>query len=213
MGLLEQLTGGGEQQSSFQGFVDRYHQGSPADGISDQEAGERYSQVAGEIDPDTYQQSAHDALAKMSPDERAAYAQQLGVAADEQGVSHGWDGQSTDPAALAQMTSNVHQQSPGLLGSLLGGSGGSGGGGGGGLGGLLGGSGGGGLGGLMGGSGGGGLGGLLGGGGGLGGMLGGSGGGGGNPIMRSVLGGIAAMAAGKMMGGGRSSGGGLGSLL
>lgn len=207
MGLLDQLTGGGEQQSSYQDFVDRYHQGSPADGISDQEAGERYTQVAGEIDPDTYQQSAHEALAKMSPDERAAYAQQLGVAADEQGVSHGWDGNSTDPAALAQMTSNVHQQSPGLLGGLLGG-----GGGGGGLGGMLGGSGGGGLGGLLGG-GGGGLGGMLGGsgGGGLGGMLGG-GAGGGNPIMRSVLGGIAAMAAGKMMGG-RSSGGGLGNLL
>ena len=85
---------------------------------------------------------------------------------------------------LADMTTRVHQQSPGLLGGLIGG-----GGAGGGLGGLIGGGGaGGGLGGLLGGGGaGGGLGGLLG------------GGGGGNPLMKAAMAGITAFAAKQMM--------------
>lgn len=192
MSLLDELMGGGQQQQQFQDFADRYSQGEPHDGIGDEETAQRYGQIAGEVDPDTYQQSARDALGNMSPDQRAQYAQQLGSAADQQGLNHGWDGASTDPDTLAQLTSNVHQQSPGLLGSLLGAAGSAGGAGGGGLGGLLGG-----------GAGGGGLGGLLGG---------GAGGGtaaGGNPVMRAALGGIASMAARRMMGGG----GGLGALL
>jgi hypothetical protein len=200
MGLLDELMGGGEQQQSFREFADRYSQGAPYDGISDDEAVSRYGQVAGEVDPATYRDSARDALANMAPDEREQYAQQLGAAADQQGIGHGWDGRSTDPDSLAAMTSTVHQQNPDLLSSLLGGTGG-----GAGLGSLLG--------------GGGGIGGLLGGGagsgGGLGGVLGGgqgAGQGGGNPVMKAALAGIAAMAARRMMGGG-SGAGGLGGLL
>jgi hypothetical protein len=210
MGLLDELMGGGGRQQEYGDFVQRYQQGAPYEGISDQEAGQRYSEVAGEVDPQTYQDSARDAFGNMAPDERAQYAGQLHEYAQGQGVNTGWDGQSTDPDSLAAMTTNVHQQNPDLLGSLLGG--GAGGGGGGGLGGLLGGGGGGGgLGGLLGGGGGGGgLGGMLGGGGGggLGGMLGGGGGGGGNPVMKAALAGITAMAARRMMGG--QGGGGFG---
>jgi len=200
MGLLDELTGSGEQQQSFREFADSYSQGAPYDGISDDEAVSRYGQVAGEVDPATYRDSARDALANMAPDEREQYAQQLGGAADQQGIGHGWDGRSTDPDSLAAMTSTVHQQNPDLLSSLLGGTGG-----GAGLGSLLGG--GGGLGGLLGGRGGSG--------GGLGGVLGGgqgAGQGGGNPVMKAALAGIAAMAARRMMGGG-SGAGGLGGLL
>jgi hypothetical protein len=205
MGLLDDLMGGGERQQDFRDFMDRYDQGAPYEGISEDEAVNRYGQVAGEVDPDTYRESARDAFANMAPEEREQYAQQLGSVADQQGVGHGWDGRSTDPDTLAAVTSNVHQQSPDLLASLLGG-------GGGGLGGLLGGAGGGsgGLGGLLGGAGGAG--------GALGGMLGGGQGagpsGGGNPVMKAALAGIAAMAARRMMGGGGSpGGGGLGGLL
>jgi hypothetical protein len=133
----------------------------------------------------------------MAPDEREQYAQQLGTAADQQGIGHGWDGRSTDPDSLAAMTSTVHQQNPDLLSSLLGGTGGAG------LGSLLGG-GGGGLGGLLGG-------GAAGAGSGLGALLGGgqvAGQGGGNPVMKAALAGIAAMAARRMMGGGSGAGGG-----
>jgi hypothetical protein len=187
--------------------MDRYDQGAPYEGISDDEAVNRYGQVAGEVDPDTYRESARDAFANMAPEEREQYAQQLSSVADQQGIGHGWDGRATDPDTLAAVTSNVHQQSPDLLTSLLAG-------GGGGLGGLLGGAGG--------GPGGGGLGGLLAGAGGAGGALGGLLGGGqgagptagGNPVMKAALAGIAAMAARRMMGGGISGGGGgLGGLL
>ena len=199
MGLLDELmSGGGDQHQSFRDFVGRYEQGAPHEGISDDEAASRYGQVAGEVDPGTYQDSARDALANMIPQDRGQYAQQVGAAADQQGIDHGWDGQANDPNSLAAMTSNVHQQNPNLLSGLLGG-------GGAGLGGLLGGTG------AGAGSGGGGLGGLLGG---------GQGGGqaGGNPVMRAALAGIAAMAARRMMGGGSGGpagpgGGGLGGLL
>lgn len=203
MGLLDDLLGGGGRKQEYGDFVDRYKQGAPYDGISDDEAGQRYSEVAGEVDPDTYQASARDAFGNMAPHERDQFAGQLHEVAQNQGVNTGWDGRSTDPDSLAAMTSNVHQQDPGLLGSLLGG-----GGGGAGLGGLLGGAG---------GAGGGGLGGLLGGagrdGGGLGALLGGGGGGagaGGNPVMKAALGGIAAMAAQRMMGGGQGGRSGFG---
>ena len=204
MGLLDELMSGGERQQSFSDFADRYEQGAPYEGISDDEAVNHYGQVAAEVDPGTYRDSARDALANMAPQEREQYAQQLGDAADQQGIGHGWDGRSTDPESLATLTSNVHQQSPDLLGSLLGG----GQGGGAGLGSLLGGGGAGGLGGMLGGTG-------AGSGGGLGGLLGGVQGGGqagGNPVMKAALSGIAAMAARRMMGGG-SGGGGLGGLL
>lgn len=189
MGLLDELMGGGERQDSFRDFVGRYEQGAPYEGISDGEAVDRYGQVAGEVDPGTYRDSARDAFANMEPHEREQYAQQVGAAADQQGISHGWDGQATDPDSLAAMTSNVHQQSPNLLSSLLGG----------GMGGGAG------LGGLLGGGGAGGLGGLLGGG------LGAGQTGGGNPVMKAALSGITAMAARRMMG--TSGGGGLGGLL
>jgi hypothetical protein len=147
------------------------------------------------VDPQTYQDSARDALTNLGPDERNAYASQLHEYAQGQGVDTGWDGQSTDPDSLAAMTANVHQQNPDLLASLLGGGAGAGG-----LGGMLGGGGGGLGGGMLGGEGGG-LGGMLGGSAqpGLGGLLGGAGGG--NPVMKAVIGGIAAMAAKRMMGG------------
>ena len=192
MGLLDELMGGGDRQQEYGDFVQRYQQGPPHEGFSDEEAGQRYSEVAGEVDPQTYQDSAREALSNLGPDERNAFASQLHEYAQGQGVDTGWDGQATDPDSLAAITSNVHQQNPDLLGGLLGGA--AGGGLGGGLGSVLGG-------------GGGGLDGLLGGGGqpGLGGLLGGAGGG--NPVMKAVLGGIAAMAAKRMMGG---QGGGFG---
>ena len=182
MGLLDELLGGGQRQQEYGDFIDRYQQGAPYDGISDQEAGQRYSEVAGEVDPQTYQNSARDAFGNMAPDERSQFAGQLHEYAQGQGVDTGWDGRSTDPDTVAAMTAKVHQQNPGLLGSLLGGGSGAGGGAGG-LAGVLG-----------------------GGGGGLGGMR----GGGGNPVMKAALAGIPAMAAKRMMGGGQAAPGGFG---
>jgi hypothetical protein len=64
----------------------RYDQGPPYAGISDDEAIGRYQQVAPELSPDLYQQSAQDALGRMAPEERAQFGQLLQQRAQQQGV-------------------------------------------------------------------------------------------------------------------------------
>jgi hypothetical protein len=113
----------------------------------------------------------------MDPDQRRQFGQLLHEHAHGSGHDSGYDGSSDDAQGLAEMTTRVHQQNPGLPGQLLGAAGGAGG-----------------LGGLVGGGGGGGLGGLLGGGHGP-----GERGGGGNPVARAALAGIAAYAAKNLM--------------
>jgi len=139
MGLFESLMGGGQrgvgarppeqmqQQQDFQDFISRYEQGPPSEGYSDQEVMSRYQQVAPHISPEVYQQSAQEAFARMSPQERAQFGQYLQQQARTQNVNFpdlnrdGVDDRLQDPAYLAQVTSRMHQQQPGLLGQLLGG--------------------------------------------------------------------------------------------
>jgi hypothetical protein len=112
MDLLQNLLGGGQQRQQFQDFVNRYDQGAPYDGISDQEA---------------IQQSAQDAFAQMSPQERLQFGQHLRQRSQQQGYNipdlngDGIDDRMQDPAYLAQVTSRMHQQQPGLFSQLLGG--------------------------------------------------------------------------------------------
>jgi len=129
--LLQQFMGGGQQQQEMQNFVQRYEQGPPYEGFSGQEAMNRYQQVATQLPPDVYQQSAAEAFARMSPQERAQLTQHLRQQARQQGVNFpdlnqdGIDDRvQQDPNALAQLTTRMHQQQPGLLGQLLGGGGG-----------------------------------------------------------------------------------------
>ncbi len=146
MGFLENLLGGrggGQhpQRQEFEDFVGRYEQGPPWAGISDQEAVQRYQQVAPQLPPDVYQQSAQEAFARLSPQERAQFAQYLRQRAQQQNVQipdlnrDGIDDRLQDPAYLAQVTGRMHQQQPGMLDQLLGLGGGSGAGSGGGAGG------------------------------------------------------------------------------
>ncbi len=127
MNDLTQLFGGGQSGQSginpqeMQDFVQRYQQGSPTDGYSDQEAVQRFQQVAPQLPPQQFQQSAQDAFERMSPQQRMQLGQELMQSAQQQGVSLPQQGGNLqDPGALAQMVTNVHQQSPGLLPQLLG---------------------------------------------------------------------------------------------
>jgi hypothetical protein len=179
MDLLSGILGGQQQQREFDDFANRYEQGDPWDGISDDEAMSRYSQVAPQLPPDVYQQSAQESFSRLSPEQRMQFGRYIQQQAPQHGVSfpdldqNGQDDRLQDPAYLAQMTGRIHQQQPGLLGQILGGA--------------------------VGGGGGGGL------AGGLGSAFGGGGGGGmlANPIAKAALGGIAAMAVKHMMGGRR----------
>ena len=51
MNMLEQLLGGGQQRQEYQDFTQRYDQGPPWQGISDQEAQSRFQQVAPQLPP------------------------------------------------------------------------------------------------------------------------------------------------------------------
>ena len=135
MSFLQQLMGGGGQQQDYQDFVNRYDQGPPWQGISDDEALNRYQQVAPHLPPDVYEQSAEEAFSRMSPQERMQFGQHLRQRARQQNVNFpdrdqdGIDDRYQDPRYLAQVTGRMHQEQPGLLGQLLGGGGGMGGGG------------------------------------------------------------------------------------
>ena len=134
MGLdfLQNLLGGGQQRQEYHDFVNRYDQGPPWAGISDQEAVNRYQQVATRLPPDMYQQSAEEAFARMSPQERQEFARHLQQRSQQQGAPFpdfnrdGIDDRYQDPRMLAQVTSRMEQQQPGILGQLLGGGGGGG---------------------------------------------------------------------------------------
>lgn len=129
MDLLQNLLGGGQQRQQYQDFVNRYDQGSPYDGISGDEAYERYQQIAPNLPPDVYQDAARESFSRMQPQERMQFGQMLRQQSRQQGYNFpdldgdGVDDRMQDPNYLAQVTGRMHQQQPGLLGQLLGGGG------------------------------------------------------------------------------------------
>src|SRR5262249_8776304 len=70
MGLLDTLLGGGAQRQHYQDFMQRYEQGRPWEGVSDEEATQHYSNVAQHLDPQDYRAAAEEAVSRLSPDER-----------------------------------------------------------------------------------------------------------------------------------------------
>lgn len=130
MDMFGQLLGGGQGRQEYQDFVNRYDTGAPWDGISDQEAYSRYQQVAPQLPPQMYQESAQEAFSRLTPQQRLQLGQYLQQQTRQQGLSvpdlnqDGIDDRLQDPAYLAQATGQLHQQQPGLLGDLLGGGGG-----------------------------------------------------------------------------------------
>ena len=134
MDLLGQLLGGGQRREEYQDFVNRYDTGAPWDGISDQEARSRYQQVAPQLSPQMYQESAQEAFSRLTPQQRLQLGQHLQQQTRQQGYDvpdlnrDGIDDRLQDPAYLAQATGQLQQQQPGILGDLLGGGGGGGGG-------------------------------------------------------------------------------------
>jgi hypothetical protein len=76
MDTLGNLLGGG-QLGNVQDFLQRYEQGAPADGISDQEALDHHQQLAAQVSPEQYEQAAGEAFGRMAPEEREQVGQQL----------------------------------------------------------------------------------------------------------------------------------------
>jgi hypothetical protein len=86
MGILDELLAGGKRQNEYKDYVNRYEQGAPSEGYSDQEVLKRYAEVAHAVAPDHCAQ-AEEALSKLSPAERAALVKMLQDQAAARGVT------------------------------------------------------------------------------------------------------------------------------
>ncbi|HZG68094.1 MAG TPA: hypothetical protein VEZ12_15225 [Herpetosiphonaceae bacterium] len=127
MDILQNILGGGQQRQQFQDFSNRYEQGAPFDGISEQETLERYRQVAPHLPPQVWQESAQESFSRLSPQQRMELGRYLQQGAQQRGVNFpdvnrdGIDDRMQDPRYLAQVAGQMRQQQPGLFSQLLGG--------------------------------------------------------------------------------------------
>jgi hypothetical protein len=119
MGILDELLGNGQRQKEYRDFVNRYEQGHPSEGYSDQEVLKRYGEVSHAVPPDQYAKAAQEALGKLSPEERAAFVKVLQERAAVRGVTLSREVQP-EPKELGQILTDLHQK-PGQLRDMLGG--------------------------------------------------------------------------------------------
>jgi len=119
MGMLDELLGGGQIQKEYRDFVNRYQQGDPSEGYSDQEVLKRYGEVSHAVSPDQYAQAAQEALSKLSPEERAAFVKMLQDRAAARGVTLPRQ-VAPEPKDLGQVLTDLHVK-PGQLRDILGG--------------------------------------------------------------------------------------------
>ena len=116
MGMLDELLAGGQRQKEYSDFVDRYEQGDPSQGYSDQEVLKRYGEVSHAVPSDQYAQAALEALSKLSPEERAAFVKMLQERAAARGVALP---RQVAPKELGQVLTDLHEK-PGRLRDILG---------------------------------------------------------------------------------------------
>jgi hypothetical protein len=109
MGLLDELLGGGQLQKEYKDFVNRYEQGDPSQGYSDQEVLKRYGEVAHAVPQEHYAQAAQEALSKLSPEDLTALVKMLQDRAAVRGV--------TLPREVAPNQRNSAKCSPICMGS------------------------------------------------------------------------------------------------
>ena len=119
MGILDELLSGGQRQKEYRDFVNRYEQGHPSQGYSDQEVLKRYGEVSHAVPPDQYAKAAQEALAKLSPEERAAFVKMLQDRAAARGVTLPRQ-VAPEPKDLGQVLTDLHGK-PGQLRDMLGG--------------------------------------------------------------------------------------------
>jgi hypothetical protein len=121
MGILDELLGGGggQRRSNFEDFLKRYEQGHPADGYSDSEVVERYQEVAHEVPQEDYAAAAQEALARLSPEERAELVKMLQERARTRGVTLPRQ-MGSGPRELGDVMTDLHKK-PGQLRDMLGG--------------------------------------------------------------------------------------------
>ena len=106
MGLTNMLQDAATKEE-LQDFTQRYDQGQPWEGISDDEAREQYDKVAPQLDDREYEESARESFERLEPEQRKEAARELGV------------GETDDPDELARETNRVRKEKPDLLQQLM----------------------------------------------------------------------------------------------
>jgi hypothetical protein len=118
MGILDELLAGGQRQKEYNDFLNRYEQGHPSQGYSDEEVLKRYGEVSHAVSADQYAQAAQEALSKLSPEERAAFLKMLQDRAVARGVT--LPGKvAPGSKELGQVLTDLHKK-PGQLRDMLG---------------------------------------------------------------------------------------------
>jgi hypothetical protein len=117
--------------SEFQGmhvyreFIDRYEQGAPWAGYTDQEVRGRYQALVPLLRPDQFAQAAEGSLERFSPQNRVVFGKYIQQQAVEAGLRiPGIDGVDTevsfrDPTTLGRVLADIHQERPDVLDQLL----------------------------------------------------------------------------------------------
>ena len=127
---LLQMLGGQQRRQEYDDFINRYDQGAPWDGIGDDEAYQRYNEVAPHVPEDVYEESAYEAFSRMSPQQRRQLAQYLRTQARDQGYAAQFpdldndgidDRFERDPRLMAQTMRRIHAQQPGMFPEMIGG--------------------------------------------------------------------------------------------
>ena len=119
MGIVDELHTGGQRQSDYRDFVNRYEQGGPSEGYSDQEVLNRHGEVSHAVPPDQYAQAAQEALSKLSPEEQAAFVRMLQDRAAARSVTLPQQ-VAPEPKELGEVLTDLHAK-PGQRREMLGG--------------------------------------------------------------------------------------------
>jgi hypothetical protein len=107
MGITDMLNDAGAREK-FDDFAQRYDQGAPWEGISDDEAREQHDRVASQLDDNEYEESARESFQRLDPEQRREAARSLGA------------GDTDDPNELARATNRARKEKPDMLGQLMG---------------------------------------------------------------------------------------------
>lgn len=107
MGLTDMLQDAGTRDR-LQDFTQRYDQGAPWEGISDDEARDHHDRIAAQLDDSEYEDSARESFQRLEPEQRREVARSLEV------------GDTDDPQELARATARVRKEKPDMLSGLMG---------------------------------------------------------------------------------------------
>ncbi len=120
MGMLDALLEGLGRES-FEDFTRRWERGAPWDELTDEETIANYDRVADEIGPAEFQEAALASVARLPPDERRRFVEELQRAARRADVNYPGvhDEGLEDPQVLAALLSRMHGERRGMIRQLL----------------------------------------------------------------------------------------------